>query len=157
MENAGAKKCPAITEGSGAGLTEQIDINIPFDKKNVKQKSKGVYIFDPRQFQGAYYWERGFLSCVIAGAEIPDTIKLEHFRMPFNRVIFQALRVIKCGPGHGLFVKYNLLVSLLKATGNFEKAGGETYLVEIRDMIGVPSAAYAFAVKLVELKAGVKV
>jgi replicative DNA helicase len=119
-------------------------------------QKRGAY-YDRRQFQGCRYWERGFLSCIMAGADIPELITRDHFCMPFNRVIFEALRAIKCRPGADLYAKYNLLVSLLKATGNFENAGGKAYLEEIRDMIGIPSAVHAFAAKLVELKAGLPV
>jgi len=151
----GEIKSPTSDGVSGGGLVGRINSNVTHYAKKVKQKN--LYYYDPRQFRGAHYWERGFLSCVIAGADIPGAITVKHFKMPFNKVIFEVLYAIKCDPGPGLFAKYNLLLLLLKATGNLEKAGGEAYISEIRDMIGVPSAVYAFAVKIVELKAGVNV
>ncbi|MDR2924236.1 MAG: hypothetical protein LBU85_12975 [Treponema sp.] len=114
--------------------------------------------FDRRKFQGAYYWERGFLSCAMAGGGIPAAITPDHFRMPFNRIIFKALHTMHCSQGAGFEKgKCGLLIALLKATGNFEKAGRDAHLEEIRGIIGIPSAVRAFGAKLVELKAGVAV
>jgi len=148
----GPKKGPAADGVSDGGLKELVDQSIPRTTKNINRK----FYFDHREFRGAYYWERGFLSCVMAGAEIPAAIAAEHFRMPWNRAVFEALRSISALPPESERERFALLSALLARhpwfDGNFK-----AYLSEIRDMIAVPSAAHAFAAKLVELKAGVNV
>jgi len=166
-----SKKIPATVGERNAGANKKAGYNLSKPTENVKpaksaafenlkiklrRENRNLY-YDARLFQGAHYWERGFLSCVMAGADIPDAVTPECFRMPFNRVIFEALCSIKHKPDSVLCGKYDLLVSLLKATGKLDSAGGEAYALEIRDMIGVPGAVYAFAVKIIELKAGVAV
>jgi hypothetical protein len=110
------------------------------------------YYYDPREFMGPWYWERGFLSCVIAGAEIPKEITPGHFKMPFNRKIFEALQAIP--PSDPPRSRYGLVVALLSRDTPLDPYF-EDYLENVEGMIGVPGAAHAFAAKLIELKAGV--
>jgi hypothetical protein len=143
---------------------------IPFDKMTdeefralaaeVRRRGRRTrFTYDPREFQGAHYWERGFLSCVIAGAAIPDGITGDYFRVPRNRVIFSGLAALQ-EKGitdlrkTGIYAKYDLLTALLKATGHHEAAGGENYLREIESMIGIPSAIRGFTTGLLRLNLG---
>ena len=126
--------------------------------KQINKKVKTVY--DPRQFRGAWYWERGFLSCVMAGAKIPEAITADCFRMHWNRIIFEGLYSLrKAGlPKIGWFEEYSLLTALLSHTlsDRFDQSFKD-YILEIRDMIGVPGAVYPFAVKVLELCLGAAV
>jgi hypothetical protein len=106
--------------------------------------------YDPREFQGHHYWERGFLSCVIAGAAIPDGVTEDCFRVPWNRVIFQALRDLERLDVTGI----EALTVFLRETGWLDDASKEDYLSGIESMIGMPSAVSGFALGLLRLNMG---
>jgi hypothetical protein len=113
---------------------------------------------DWREFNGAWYWERGFLSCAIAGAKMPEEITVDCFKLPWNRIIFEALHLIRSNTSiaAGTEAEYSLLTAYLSLNDCFDQSFKD-YLTEIRNMIGIPSAVYAFAVKIIELNAGVSV
>jgi hypothetical protein len=109
--------------------------------------------YDPREFRGRRYWERGFLSCAIAGAQIPSRITLDLFKVPRNRVIFQALRELERLNLAGL----GALTVFLWETGRIEAAGGEKYLLDVEGMIGVSSAIRGFALGLLRIGLGARI
>jgi hypothetical protein len=120
----------------------------------VRRRLAGIrFRFDLREFQGRHYWERGFLSCVIAGGKIPGEIAGDCFKIPRNRLIFEALRELErlgmAGP--------KALAVLLRETGQLEAAGGEDYVRDIESMIGVPSAIRGFALGILRLHLGARV
>jgi hypothetical protein len=109
--------------------------------------------YDPREFQGRRYWERGFLSCLIAGAKIPPQITPDLFRVPRNRVIFQAFLELEKLDIGGI----EELAVFLRESGRLEAAGGETYLREIETMIGIPFAVRRFTLGLLRFNLGGRV
>jgi hypothetical protein len=120
----------------------------------VRRRLAGTRLrYDPREFQGRRYWERGFLSCVIAGARIPSRITPDFFRVPRNRVIFEALRELEKLGMAGI----EGLTVFLRETGGLEAAGGEIYLQEIETTIGIPSAIRGFAVGILRLNLGARI
>jgi hypothetical protein len=109
--------------------------------------------YDPREFQGRYFWERGFLSTVIAGGGIPTAITPNLFTVPWNRVIFQAAQELEKLDMSGA----DVFITLLRETGTLEKAGGEDYVREIEGMVGIPSAVQSFTIGLLRLNLGAKI
>jgi hypothetical protein len=103
------------------------------------------FTYDPRGFQGAYYYERGLLSCFMAGAAIPPDIAADILLLPRHRVILEALRELERA---GIRGNLEALVIWLGKTGTLEAAGGEDYIREIENMIGLPSAAAGFALEV---------
>jgi hypothetical protein len=103
---------------------------------------------DSREFEGAYHYERGLLSCLMAGAPVPSGITADTLLMPRHRVILEALRNLEA-----LGVRGNIqaLTAWLDKTGGLEKAGGESCVREIEGMIGIPSAVTAFAAEVLLL------
>lgn len=120
----------------------------------VRRQNAGIrFRYDRRNFQGHHYWERGFLSCVIAGAKIPAEITRDSFKISRNKIVFQALRELE---------KLNLagieaLTVFLRETGRLEAAGGKDYLSGTESMIGVPSAVRGFALGLLRLNLGARI
>jgi hypothetical protein len=106
--------------------------------------------FDPREFCGAAYYERGFLSCVIAGAKMPASITADCFRIPWNRAIFEALRILD---GLGMSGASALTV-YLRESGNLGSAGGEEYIQRVAAMVGIRSAEPYFRKQLLRLRLG---
>ncbi|MDR2095487.1 MAG: hypothetical protein LBP76_08210 [Treponema sp.] len=101
--------------------------------------------YDPRDFQGAYYYERCLLSCLLAGAAIPAGITAETLLIPRHKVIFEAIRELA---GMGIRGNIGAVVTWLDKIGLLEKAGGEDYVWEVESVIGIPSAVTAFAVEV---------
>jgi hypothetical protein len=113
-----------------------------------RRRQAGIkYRYDSRLFEGAAYYERGFLSCIIAGAHIPDLITRENFVIPWNQTIFQALQFMESADIKGI----EALLNCLDILGCLEAAGGEKYVREAEEMIGIPSAVTGFALGLMEL------
>jgi hypothetical protein len=125
----------------------------PFNRKPYKKFFSPDFRCDPREFQGRHYWERGLLSCVIAGAKIPPQIAPDLFSIPRNRVIFHALRELEKSGMTGI----NTLITFLRETSQLEAAGGEEYLGDIERMIGIPSAIRGFTLGLLRLNLGAKI
>jgi hypothetical protein len=119
-----------------------------------RRRNAGIrFRYDPREFEGLQYWERGFLSSVIAGAKIPYGITPDSFKIPRNKIIFQTLWELEKLNLAGI----GLLTVFLRETGRLEAAGGENYLSAIENMIGVPSAVRSFAPGLLRLNLGAKI
>jgi hypothetical protein len=119
-----------------------------------RRRNAGLrFRYDPREFEGRHYWERGLLSCVIAGGKIPPRITLDFFKIPRNKIIFQGLQELErlglSGAG--------ALTTFLRETGRLEAAGGEPYLLDIERMIGIPSAIRGFAIGLLRLNLGARI
>jgi hypothetical protein len=109
--------------------------------------------YDPREFQGPSYWERGFLSCAVAGAKIPPQITPEVFKIPRNKIIFHALRELERLDMAGV----NVLITFLRETSRLEAAGGGEYIRDIERMVGIPSAIQIFALGILRLNLGAKI
>jgi hypothetical protein len=101
--------------------------------------------YDPREFQGAYYYERCFLSCLIAGAAIPPGIIPDILLIPRHRVILKAIRELS---ETGIQGNLKALTTWLGKTGTLKKAGGEEYVREIKGIIGIPSALSEFILEI---------
>jgi hypothetical protein len=86
----------------------------------------------------------------VAGGKIPEGITENRFRVPRNRLIFRALREL----GGFDITGIGALTVFLRETGRLEEAGGEAYLAEIENMIGIPSAVRGFALGLLRLHLG---
>jgi hypothetical protein len=115
-----------------------------------RENRKYRFVYNPREFEGPRYWERGFLSCVISGAKIPSGITLNLFKIPRNRIVFDVLQKLE---------KLNLagieaLTVFLRETGRLEAAGGEGYLSGIKQMVSNPAAVRGFALGLLRLNLG---
>ena len=134
------------------------------NNQNIARRSgfgKTRFYYDAREFSGAYYWERGFLSCVIAGAKIPPEITVDCLMAPWNRLIFSALREIeKLGivdvRDRGVHAKLKPLLAFLRETGNLAP-DFERYVRGCENMIGIPSAIGGFTLGLLRLRLGGKV
>jgi replicative DNA helicase len=110
-----------------------------------RENRKYRFTYNRRTFEGAYYYERCFLSCLLAGAAIPKGITVDLFSIPRHRLIFEALRGLEA---LGIRNNTEALVTWLDKAGILEKARGEAYIQGIRFVINVPSAVTAFAVEL---------
>jgi hypothetical protein len=101
--------------------------------------------YDPREFQGAYYYERGFLSCLIAGAAIPLGITPDTLLIPRHRVILEVVRELAEA---GIRGNPEALITWLSKTGTLEKAGGAEYVREIEGMTGIAAALSKFTLEI---------
>jgi hypothetical protein len=120
----------------------------------IRRRQAGIkFYLDPREFQGHHYWERGFLSCVMSGANIPQWITPELFRIPRNLIIFRALQELEKLDITGL----DALIVFLRETGRLGSADGEGYVRGVESMIGLPSAARGFAEGLLRLNLGARI
>jgi hypothetical protein len=110
-----------------------------------RENRKYSFVYNRRQFKGAYYYERCFLSCLLAGAAIPKGITAQTLLIPRHRIILEAICKLEV-----LGIRGNLeaLLVWLKFSGLLKKAGGGDYIREIESVVGVPSAITAFAVEI---------
>jgi hypothetical protein len=103
--------------------------------------------------------EQGFLSSIIAGAKIPETITSDMFVIPKHVVIFRALVKLE-GLGfidlrnQGIYAKMKLLITFLNEFKMLDRAGGENYIRQIERSIGIPSAIDGFTLSLLKLAVG---
>ena len=151
------KNRPATARQSGRGIKKANNQNIAHRSGFVKPK----FYYDAREFSGAYYWERGVLSCLISGAKISPEITVDCFIVPWNRLIFKALREIeKLGivdiRDRGVYAKLELLLAFLRETGNLAP-DFEIYVRGCENMIGIPSAIGGFTLGLLRFRLGGKV
>jgi hypothetical protein len=164
---------PDMNQGAGpeldtlniVHLTQNIkQSSVPFSKMT-REESLALYAeirgrlagtrfrYDYREFRGRHYWERGLLSCVIAGAKIPPQIAPDLFKVPRNKIIFHALRELERSAMAGI----GTLITFLRETGTMEKAGGESYARDIESMVGIPSAIQIFALGLIRINLGARI
>jgi hypothetical protein len=114
-----------------------------------------VWQYNPKDFAEPEYSEKGFLSCVIAGARIPASITAYHFVSKKHQIIFYALKGLESLGlvdlrRRSLYAKLKLLTAYLSKTGELAAAGGEKYLYQIENLIGIPSAVNYYTEKLRE-------
>jgi hypothetical protein len=93
---------------------------------------------------GPYYSEMAFLSCLLAGGKIPDTVNESAFFERRNRIIFRAIKRMEI---LGL-VNFYCLVGFLTEFGVLQKCGGMTYLQKLESTLPVPYAADALTTAL---------
>jgi len=115
-----------------------------------RNRMRGKY-----EYRGEWYYGRALLSCVMAGREIPKEITADCFRMPWNKIIFEALLSMQ-NVSAGDFQKYGLLVALLSENPRFDQSFRK-YLDEIFTMIGPVGNAHYYAQRLLMLKAGIDI
>ena len=107
------------------------------------------------EYSGEWYYGRAFLSCIMAGRKIPKEITADCFRMPWNRIIFEALLSIQ-NINTDDFQKYDILVALLSQNPRFDHSFRK-YLEEIFNMIGAAGNVNYYAQQLLILRAGLGV
>jgi hypothetical protein len=107
------------------------------------------------EYRGEWYCGRAFLSCIMAGHKIPKEITADCFRMPWNKIIFEALLSIQ-NINAGDFQKYDILVALLSQNPHFDHSFRK-YLEEIFNMIGAAGNVNYYAQQLLILRAGMGV
>jgi hypothetical protein len=129
---------PANRQFVRACLTLQKN-NIPLTVKNIGEQ----LLLD--EF-GPYYYEMAFLSCVLAGGEIPDTVTETVFYDSRNRVLFRAMKHLKL---LGI-LNYPCLVSFLTEFGVLRKCGNAAYLKKIESTMPVDYAVNSLAIVLLE-------
>jgi replicative DNA helicase len=129
---------PANRQFARACLTLQKN-NLPLTLKTIGEQLR----FD--EF-GPYYYEIAFLSCVLAGGEIPDTVAETVFYDPRNKILFRAMKHLKL---LGI-LNYSCLISFLSEFGVLWKCGGRAYLTKLESTMPVDYAVNSLAIVLLE-------
>ena len=120
-----------------------------------KEKENPNRMAGKAEWHGEWHHGRAFLSCIMAGRKIPKEITADCFRMPWNRIIFEALLSMQ-NIDAGDFQKYDLLVALFSQNPRFDQSFRK-YLDEIFNLIGPVGRVEYYAQKLLMLKAGLDV
>ena len=90
--------------------------------------------------------EKYVLASILQGAELPRKIKLGMFRSTKNRIIYNALIILKetCHPD------INVLYNYLNSIGELELAGGADYIAGLTSLLPSSCNIEYYASKLVE-------
>jgi hypothetical protein len=113
--------------------------NIPLTVKNIGEQLR----FD--EF-GPYYYEMAFLSCILAGGEIPDTVTEAIFYDSRNKILFRAMKHLKL---LGI-LNYSCLVSFLSEFGILRQCGDVAYLKKLESTMPVNYVVNSLTIVLLE-------
>jgi hypothetical protein len=95
---------------------------------------------------GPYYYEMAFLSCILAGGKIPDTVTEAVFYDFRNKILFRAMKHLKL---LGI-LNYSCLVNFLSEFGVLRKCGDVAYLKKLESTMPVDYVVNSLAIILLE-------
>jgi hypothetical protein len=116
---------------------------------HIRTANAGIrWIYNPENFQGAYFFERCFLSTIIASARIPRSITPERLLIPIHQRMLNCLFQLQ---ERGIRANGDRLAALLEVSGKDHSIDIQEYVREVTNMIGVRQPAAYFAGELLKL------